>query len=82
LDRLKIRIGSHLGANLDYVADGHKGLDHVAFQLEITRPVWENLTASGSLSYDAPIQKNERKHADDADLYDGFQFGIAVALEF
>jgi hypothetical protein len=74
--------GSHLGANLGYVPDGHDGFDHWALQLEISRHIRQNLSVSYAVSYYMPIRENAGKHPADADLFDGLQFGIAAAFNF
>jgi hypothetical protein len=78
----QIRVGSHLGANLGYVPDGHDGFDHWALQLEVSRQIRQNLSVSYAASYYTPIRENAGAYSADADLFDGLQFGIVAAFNF
>ncbi len=75
-------LGAHLGTNLGYVEDGHKGPDHYAFRLEVSREILADLTLTAALAHYTPIQRNQTRHPDDGDLYEGYHFGIALERTF
>lgn len=82
LGDFQVNVGSHLGANLNYVSDGHDGFDHWALQLAVSNHIRQNLSVTYALSYFTAINENAGKYAADADLFDGLQFAISAGFNF
>ena len=77
-----ISLGAHLGSNFGYVIDGHDGVDTIFLSADFSKEITESLTVSAGYSYYFDIDSDESRNEEDADLYQGSVFGIAVGYSF
>lgn len=82
MDWVDVSLGAHLGSNLGYVVDGHKGPDHLVLSAELFREIMENLTVRAGYSYHFRIDRDPTSHIQDLELYGGPSLGIAAEYSF
>ncbi len=77
-----VKASAGLGLNLGYQRDAGKGFDHAAIGLDIARAFGPQSTIYGGIGHYAPISRNEAKHLDHRDLYDGFVFKLGARWNY
>jgi|GEM_PF-6163856 len=75
-----MKLGS--GFNGGYVADGHRGLDHLSAAVEVRFALNATWRIFGNLLFASAVGRNPRDHAGDSTLHDGWHFGAGVIAGF
>ncbi|MEO0414100.1 MAG: hypothetical protein AAF226_03995 [Verrucomicrobiota bacterium] len=81
-DRLSITPGVFFGSNFGYYADGHRGANHVEFNLGADYAVCENFVLSAYVRQSLAIDSDAATYGDDAALGDIFYGGVSATISF
>lgn len=70
------------GSNAGYIADGHRGVDHLAAAVEAEQPLAGEAVVAARLAYTVPVERNPARHPGDASLYHGWQFALGMTINY
>lgn len=77
---LDMKLGS--GFNGGYVADGHRGLDHLSAAVEACFALNATWRIVGNLLFASAVGRNPGDHPEDSTLHDGWHFGAGMIANF
>ena len=80
-DALALTASTTVGMNQDYISDGHDGLDHWAFRLDLEYELAANWALSTHLTYSLPLDRDSDA-ADDELLTNFFHTGLNLQWSF
>ncbi len=80
--KIKLGVKAILGANAGYIADGHRGLNHMQVRLNLAYQPQDAIDLNTFVGYNLAINRDEDRYSGDELLRDFFWAGLGLAYRF